>query len=653
VKPPKTANWKQQQKELFREKRFRRAAGHGSPGNRLFRNANWAGLKFSKTAWKDEDFSGSNLVGADFSRCSFAGTDLTNAKLWNANLEEADLTGAAGLLGEQLAGANLTRAKLPPEIATFPGIEQVKALSENSAKVFLTMLAVIAFTVLTIASSNDLDLFVSHHGTTLPLIGIQIPLLGFHIVMPILLVLIYLYLQLYLQRLWETLSRMPAILPDGRRLDESTHPWLLNDLVRDYFPILRRSRTPRSLLQSWLSRLLAWWFVPITLWFLWANGLRAQLGLLTLWQIAAVTLATGAAIWFHFLLRPTFRFPRFAGPRVASAIEWRGLRIAFVGTVGMATLLWLGTFEVSNYSSLNRFTITPNVLHGLGVEPFPHLENAEFSLKPPTWTGMKQFANKEIALVRGAQIYYRKICNARADNAFLVNSLLQGPDLRESDFRRADFRGAHMRDVSAVYAYFGSAQFSGRFDQTSLAHYETSKLTEKTLQLTFYHCNFTRTRFLDAFFDGTTAYRCTFDAAILDGLKASSRPLFIDCSFAASKWENATLGGATFVCSEYGPPIGTNLRASTFAAADCREVNFGKCDLTQAIFKSAVLARADLRNATGLTSKQLQEAGNLNGAQLPPDLARDLSDRIVNDASVEPIDLLEEKERAAEPKLRD
>jgi uncharacterized protein YjbI with pentapeptide repeats len=94
------------------------------------------------------------------------------------------------------------------------------------------------------------------------------------------------------------------------------------------------------------------------------------------------------------------------------------------------------------------------------------------------------------------------------------------------------------------------------------------------------------------------------------------------------------------------------LESCIFAGVDCRDVQFGKCNLEHTSFNRAILARADLTQAVGLKLGQLLAAENLRDAKLPPDLARDLSTRIANDPPVETLQELEKKERAAEPKPR-
>ena len=65
------------------------------------------------------------------------------------------------------------------------------------------------------------------------------------------------------------MATLPAVFPDGRQLNEKSHPWLLGDLIRRYLP--RLSTQPLALfrLQAFVSRALGFWVVPITLLAIW------------------------------------------------------------------------------------------------------------------------------------------------------------------------------------------------------------------------------------------------------------------------------------------------------------------------------------------------------------------------------------------------
>jgi hypothetical protein len=76
------------------------------------------------------------------------------------------------------------------------------------------------YTCLTIATTTDPLLLTNSISSPLPIIRTEIPIAGFFWVAPLILLSFYLYFHIYLQRLWETLADLPAVFPDGSRLDK-------------------------------------------------------------------------------------------------------------------------------------------------------------------------------------------------------------------------------------------------------------------------------------------------------------------------------------------------------------------------------------------------------------------------------------------------
>jgi hypothetical protein len=112
-------------------------------------------------------------------------------------------------------------------------------------------------------------------GTPLPIIQTNVPIAGFYWAAPAILICIYFYFHLYMQRLWENLSALPAFFPDGRPLQDKVYPWLLNGLVVSHLRWLqlRYMRPILSRLETGLSILLGWGVVPITLLLFWIRYL--------------------------------------------------------------------------------------------------------------------------------------------------------------------------------------------------------------------------------------------------------------------------------------------------------------------------------------------------------------------------------------------
>jgi hypothetical protein len=71
------------------------------------------------------DLRGTNLQGADLSKADLRNALLSRADLRDTILVDADLTAVDDLISEQLAGADLSRAKLSDYIREFKGLENI------------------------------------------------------------------------------------------------------------------------------------------------------------------------------------------------------------------------------------------------------------------------------------------------------------------------------------------------------------------------------------------------------------------------------------------------------------------------------------------------------------------------------------------------
>jgi hypothetical protein len=228
-----------------------------------------------------------------------AGTDLTGAKLQGADLRGADLSHARGLIPEAVGGSVLTGAKLPDLVAKFEALSQVAETSKNGSIVFVTMLAACGYSWLTIASTTDVGLITNRSTSPLPIAGTEIPIAGFYWAAPLILLGAFVYLHLYLQRLWQLLASLPAVFPDGVGLDAKAYPWLINAMVRLRFAGLHAATGVAARFETWLSVALAWFLVPLTLAWLWLRYLpRHDWGVTTL-QIFIIFLSVWSGQTFY------------------------------------------------------------------------------------------------------------------------------------------------------------------------------------------------------------------------------------------------------------------------------------------------------------------------------------------------------------------
>lgn len=234
------------------------------------------------------DLTGVSLRDVTLTGARFSGANLHHTAFRAADLRDADLSEAVNLQANQLGGADLDGAKLPEPVGKFTDLATVETGSKTTVTLFYSLLLVCVFAWLTIGATTDASLLPNTATSNLPVIGAAIPIVGFYLAGPLLLLALHVYFHLHLIRLWEGLTMLPAIFPDGRRLDQVAYPWLLNGMVCAHFPPLRRQRPTFSRIQSLLALLLAWWLAPLTLLGLWVRYLRRHDWTITLIQTLLV-----------------------------------------------------------------------------------------------------------------------------------------------------------------------------------------------------------------------------------------------------------------------------------------------------------------------------------------------------------------------------
>ncbi len=526
---------------------------------------------------QDADLNGANLQGANLQRADLKLARLRGTILRDANLRDADLTNAHGLLAGQLGGADLSGAKLPPEASTSEGLANVAEASKTAQNLFFSILLACAYTWLTVASTRDPQLLnnAAPVSSRLPVLGVDIPLVQFYLVAPLLLVCLYAYFHLCLQRLWEEMGELPAVFPDGRPLDRKAYPWLLNILVRVHTPRLRNRRSNLSRWQAGISVLLAWGLVPLTIGLLWARYLRAPDWRTSGAHLASLAVVRGACVGFRRLATATLRGAErrpFLWRRSWHDARVRGVMTA-VGTAAILGVLTYGVIEgvnpliesrgvaVARATGLAKVVDVrhwvPELFLAVGYSPFAALDDATLSIKPGNWT---KGTPEELPNVRGVDLEGRNLRYATAYNCFGVNGYFMKADVRHADLRAADLRGADFRDALADGANLRGAD---------LTNADLRFGSAEGINLT------------DANTDGTRAADTNFRNAS-----------FRDASMAGADFSGADLSGA---------------------------------DLTGADLRNADLTAANLTGAVGLTPEQLAIARFDDTTRLPAELRGQLA----------------------------
>ncbi len=406
-------------------------------------------------AWLPE----ASLIKADLRRTTLAHANLLNADLTGADLRGADLTGATlspvkGLQVQQLAGADLTDALVEPEVARFEGLAHVAEISKHARGVFLGVVGGCVYAWLALATTSDMALVVNAASTPLPIIQTDVPIAGFFLAAPVVLLGIYIYLHMYLQRLWRGLAKLPAFFPDAFSLDEKAYPWLLTSLVRLYVLRLTDDRPSLWWLQVGISVVTAWVLVPVTVFLFWLRYLPKHdwLGSLGLSLFVTIAFWTGCAM--YRITRTTLlgeraregssrRLPEIA---VAVAVAFVTFTASVVSVSSQRPLEVLG-FRL--YADLQGTALNEAVLSGANLTA-ANLRGAKL-----------ERADLSAAVLHGADLSGAVLRATRLSSSGIEGADFQGADLWSADFRGSDLRGSDFRGANLHYTRFGGANLSG------------------------------------------------------------------------------------------------------------------------------------------------------------------------------------------------
>ncbi|UCD80485.1 MAG: pentapeptide repeat-containing protein [Desulfobacterales bacterium] len=500
---------------------------------------NFAGADLSYANLRGACLRGSDLRGADLQEADLSGTNLLDARLQDANLQDASLNEVDLLLSKQLAGADVAGAQLPASITKFEGLAVVEQISRNARTMMFSMLLACVYSWLTIATTTDPLLLTNSISSPLPIIRTEIPIAGFFWVAPLILLAMYLYFHIYLQRLWETLADLPAVFPDGTRLDKRAYPWLLNGLVISHFRRLRDSRPRFSRLQAGLSILLGWWTVPATLVILWLRYLPRHDWLGTTLQVGLTIAAIGSGILFYRAAIATLR------REIEPAMSWKQFmgsarsarRGAFV--FGVSVVLFgfsfgaihgipVGSEQAANINAWDLRLWVPRLMEIMGTSCFADFIEENLSTKPDNWDEKKE-DRSNLALIKGARLKNADLAYARARSAFLVKADLRQVNLFGADLRDADLRQANLQDANLDYADLTGARLEGVLLQGA---------TLKAVKLQGY--DFASNNLQKVDFRDASLQKLNFEHANLKSANFEGADLF------SVKLDNADLQGANF-----------------------------------------------------------------------------------------------------------
>jgi len=589
------------------------------------------------------NLQGADLLLADLREASLLQANLQEANLLGTRLQEAGLqgaqcTGAKGLLSSQLAGANLSGAAPPESTSAFEGLRHVRAVSRRACWLLLSMVLLNALACLRIATASDTQLLQNASALPFSVLPRAVPIVAFHLFGPILLLALYVCFHLYLQRLWDAAGVLPAIFPDGGRLDASL-PWFSTWCARDGFQWLRGKKTAISMLEYGISLLLLYWIVPATLLFFWGRYLVMQDLRGSLLHTLLIVAASAAALYFPRAAGKSFKaeLTSAQGAEAAGNIRPARARISTLIGIGcVLALLSVGTILGEPHDagpnpaqrSLDIRRWAAHVFWLAGYSPYAEISGSNISKRPSDWTG----GEEELAGVTGARLDRLTGRYLQGYGAFLAKAHLWQADLSNAQLSEADLREANLRQAILRSAILDGA----KLNRTMLQQADLAKANLTGADLREANASFASLAgavFLEARLDGAILYKSDLHDAVFKRASLEKTDLR-ETNLQGSDLSLANLREAYLDSAKL---TGAKLSQAQFVRAIMMDTDLRGADLSGATLQGAVLRGAaldganlegaDLRGATGLNAGQLCAAGNLRQVQLDEGLARDLEER--------------------------
>lgn len=397
------------------------------------------------------DLSGANLEEARLDNVNLMDSDLKGAILTGARLENANLQGA-DFLGREFAGADMAGVKLSEDGRILEPLEVIGEISKNARKTFFVLLLACVYSWLTIATTVDAKLVTDSAKSSLPVIQTQIPIVSFYTVTPFILIVVYVYFHFYLRHLWKAFALLPAIFPDGRRLDDRSYPWLVNAIIRRHFQLLKQDRLLMARLEEFGTILLAWWIVPITLVGFWIRYLPRHEWGGTLLHIGFLTISISLAILFYHSTANIIKANR------PKRFNWKSYRshlnlrlIICVGSAGMFFLLLsygaINGIRSKDLISADIRVVVPWLFNQLGYDVFADIRETDVSSKPPNFWRIENKQDR-IDSVKGAFLKNKDLRYADMFRAFLPKAILRRANFEGARLTKANFEGADMREAN-------------------------------------------------------------------------------------------------------------------------------------------------------------------------------------------------------------
>ena len=533
-------------------------------------------------------FAGQDLRYHDFTGTDFSNCDMKDAILTSCIFDKADLSQAQNLKEKQFIACSLVDTKLP-ENFKFSFLENFDKMMTQARDIFALSLSTSLFGIIAVMSTADEDFLVGGKSLTMPLIGVSVDMLSLYIFLPVTIMAVGLYLNVYMNKVQSIIKKFPHYLPDGREIHLSLYPWLWNYVSKPLYLKHQKQKLSYKIF-ALLADALSYCMLHVT------SGLAIMIITFTYFKVQDPIMTTFHLIVFFIVTLFAFLHFRIKYKTKKFAVSFLMPISAFAFTVIMALC---GSFVylekpifVNVHDDPNRedeesasykesFFYKIGTIYDIFFNSYITMSYGEISknssgciIKQNKINTLKdEQEDKECQTVIGADLRNRNMINLNAPNSFFAKALLQNTNLQNANLQNADLRWADLSYSNLKNVYSGSGNFkNSNFIKTNL---ENINLIGANLQkATFYYANLK-----NAFLSGINAENATFVGSDLEDAN------FLGANLQYTDFRYTHLTNTDFRV--------TNLQSSDFTRAKSKNTNFNSINMQNSNF-----IETDLQNST-------------------------------------------------------
>jgi len=459
-------------------------------------------------------------------------------------------------------------------MAESPSTEATRARLENNLDeaskstrgIFYLYLGALAYCFLTVVETSDRQLLLGDR-TQLPIVNIQVPLYGFFLMAPLLLVFYFAYFQFYLLKMKDLKDELKK---SGGLERLNVNPWMIH---------LAEDSDPGFI--GWLQKSVAggvlWLTLPIILSVFYVAILKRHdpfLSRVLFWE------SLGGSIVVYF-------FWRLFQDKFGS----RHLRFILI-----LVLLFFGSHLIVG-------PLWPHLFFGKFTQESFDPRNFDLSFQKLIQEDNEKYSELPLVYLKGKDLRWANMQSTVLIRADLREAHLENANLDRASLNEAWLYDARMEGSSLVFAALDSANLSN----TNLDHADLSEtMLEHALLFNakLDSANLSQAHLPYALLSGASLQGADLSSAFLDSTGLGMTNL------QHANLSNAYLGGAWLT--------GANLRYANLDSANLTDANFDSADLSNADIQGA-----DLRSAV-VTLEQLSSARTIYQSTLDPELLKQI-----------------------------